>query len=131
MFQKAVSTQDVTNPVSLSSFYCMYDIPLLLDVIRCNKNNIYSETSLILIQFMAQESVRYLQIQYNTPKCMIFTDTIQHNKVYDIYRYNTTQQSVRYLHIQYNTTNLYDKNLVFGVELSLQRFFWLQCPSRN
>jgi hypothetical protein len=26
----AVSTQDVTNPVSLSSFYCMYDIPLLL-----------------------------------------------------------------------------------------------------
>jgi hypothetical protein len=29
MFQKAVSTQDVTNPVSFSSFYFMYDIPLL------------------------------------------------------------------------------------------------------
>jgi hypothetical protein len=30
VFEKAVSTQDVTNPVSLSSLYCMYDIPLLL-----------------------------------------------------------------------------------------------------
>ena len=30
-FQKAVPMPDVTNPVSLTSFYCMYDIPLLLD----------------------------------------------------------------------------------------------------
>jgi hypothetical protein len=36
-----------------------------LDVIRCNKINIYSETRLVLIKFMAQQSVRYLQIQYN------------------------------------------------------------------
>jgi hypothetical protein len=28
-----------------------------LDVIRCNKNNIYSETRLMLITFMAQESL--------------------------------------------------------------------------
>jgi hypothetical protein len=39
---------------------------ILLDVIRCNKNNIYSDTRLMLIKFTAQESVRYLQIQYNT-----------------------------------------------------------------
>jgi hypothetical protein len=36
---------------------------ILLDMIRCNKNNIYSETCLMLIKFMAQESVWYLQIQ--------------------------------------------------------------------
>jgi hypothetical protein len=53
---------------------------------------------------MAQQSVRYLQVQYNTTKCTIFTGTIQHYKVYDIYRYNTTLQSVRYLQVQYNTT---------------------------
>jgi len=29
MFQKAVPTQDVTNPVTLPSVYSMYDIPLL------------------------------------------------------------------------------------------------------
>jgi len=33
LFQKAVPTQDVTNPVSLLFFYCMYDIPILLDCI--------------------------------------------------------------------------------------------------
>jgi hypothetical protein len=27
VFQKAVPMQDVTNPVSLPSFYCMYDVP--------------------------------------------------------------------------------------------------------
>jgi hypothetical protein len=32
-------------------------------VIRCNKNNICSETRLMLIKFMAQESVCYLHIQ--------------------------------------------------------------------
>jgi hypothetical protein len=37
------------------------EIPL--DVIRCNKNNTYSETRLMLIKFTAQQSVRYLQIQ--------------------------------------------------------------------
>jgi len=31
VFLKAVPTQDVTNPVSLPSFYCMQDIPLFLD----------------------------------------------------------------------------------------------------
>ena len=30
VFQKAVPTQDMTNPVTLPSVYCMYDIPLLL-----------------------------------------------------------------------------------------------------
>jgi len=29
MFQNAVPTPDVTNPVILPSFYCLYDIPLL------------------------------------------------------------------------------------------------------
>ena len=38
-----------------------------LHVLRCSKNNIYSETCLVLIKFMAQE-------------------------VYDIYRYNTILQ---------------------------------------
>jgi hypothetical protein len=36
-----------------------------LDVIRCIKNKIYSEARLVLIHFLAQESV-YLQIQ-STP----------------------------------------------------------------
>jgi len=31
MFQKAIFSQDVTNPVTLPSFYCMQDIPVLLD----------------------------------------------------------------------------------------------------
>jgi hypothetical protein len=31
VFQKIVSTQNVTNPVSLLSYCCMHDIPLLLD----------------------------------------------------------------------------------------------------
>jgi len=31
MFYKEVSTQDVTKPVSLPSFNCKQDIPLLLD----------------------------------------------------------------------------------------------------
>ena len=31
MFMKEVPTQDETNPVRLSSFYCMQDIPTLLD----------------------------------------------------------------------------------------------------
>ena len=30
MFQKAIPTQDVTNPVTVPSFYCLYGIPLLL-----------------------------------------------------------------------------------------------------
>ena len=34
VFQKSVPTQDVTNPVSLPSFYCMQDIPLLLDPVQ-------------------------------------------------------------------------------------------------
>ena len=37
-----------------------------LDVIRRSKNNVCSETRLMLTKFMAQESVWYLQIQYNT-----------------------------------------------------------------
>jgi hypothetical protein len=31
VFQKTVRTQDVINPISFSSFYCMYHIPLFLD----------------------------------------------------------------------------------------------------
>ena len=31
VYQKTVPMQDVTNPVSLPSMYCMYDIPLLLE----------------------------------------------------------------------------------------------------
>ena len=31
LFHNSVPTQAVTNPVSLPSFYCMYDIPLPLD----------------------------------------------------------------------------------------------------
>jgi hypothetical protein len=31
LFQKAVPTQNVTNPVSLPSVCCMYDIPLSID----------------------------------------------------------------------------------------------------
>jgi len=34
LFQKAVPTQDVTNPVILPSIYCMYDISVLLKVIQ-------------------------------------------------------------------------------------------------
>jgi hypothetical protein len=45
-------------------------------VIRCNKNNIYSKTRLMLIKFMAQESIWYLQIQYNI--------TNFYEKIYDI-----------------------------------------------
>jgi hypothetical protein len=31
VFQNAVPMQAVTNPVTLPSFYCMYDLPLLFD----------------------------------------------------------------------------------------------------
>ena len=33
-FRKAVPTQDITNPVTLLSFYCMYDIPRPIDSIQ-------------------------------------------------------------------------------------------------
>ena len=31
VFEKAVHIQDMTNPVSLPSFYCLEDVPFLLD----------------------------------------------------------------------------------------------------
>jgi len=34
MFYKAVHTQDVTNPASIPSFYCLYDIPRRLDSLQ-------------------------------------------------------------------------------------------------
>jgi hypothetical protein len=43
------------------------NLEIQLHVLRCSKNNIYSETCLVLIKFLAQE-------------------------VYDIYRYNTILQ---------------------------------------
>ena len=31
VFYKAVPMQDVPNPVSFASFYCIYDVPFLID----------------------------------------------------------------------------------------------------
>jgi hypothetical protein len=61
-------------------------------------NKIYGTTNCMIFtdtiqhyKCMAQQSVPYLQIQYNTTN-------VWHNKVYHIYRYNTTLQT-------YGTTN--------------------------
>jgi hypothetical protein len=42
MFWKEVPTQDVTNPVSLPSFYCMQNVPFFLDYVILHFSHIWS-----------------------------------------------------------------------------------------
>jgi hypothetical protein len=64
----------------------------------------------------------YVNTIYGTTKCTIFTDTIQHYKVYDIYRYNTTLQSVRYL----DTIQHYKVYDIYRYNTTLQSVRYLQ-----
>ena len=73
MFLKTVPTQDVTNPISLSPFYCMQDIPLLRDAIL---HSLISHTSGLHddLHPSAATYVRTFQVfVLYFPKCPLFS----------------------------------------------------------
>jgi len=58
VYQKAVPTPDVTNPVTLPSFYCMYDITLLLSL--CNTSPFLTRTAQLIFSILFQHSISKL-----------------------------------------------------------------------
>jgi len=58
LFQKAVPTQDVTNPVSLTSFYCLYDVPLPLTL--CNTSSFLTRSVQLIFAAPSQHHISKL-----------------------------------------------------------------------
>ena len=98
MFQKAVPTQHVTNPVNIPSFYCTQDIPLTLDsmqyrVFSCltdkrrphasRKRGVRSEAGRTLGRRLSVNQGggggRYSTLLHFSPVQLIFSILIQHH----------------------------------------------------
>ena len=60
VFQKAVPTPNVTNPVRLSSFYCMQDIPLILGSIN---TSLLTRSVQLIFSILPRHHVSKLQYQ--------------------------------------------------------------------